>query len=235
MQKHWIHDTFSNFLSKICILKDFKYSNFRQYQNFISDQSEKHIIFYKIVLLIKEMNLALSTVGNIIRKYKQYGDGPANLPRNGRPRKINERTSRWISRNMQINTFITRSEIKTDLEGAGINVSKDTISRALYRTGFHSRSQRKVPLLKTKHVKDRLKFVETYKKKNMQFWEKGIRSKGTKVERFGRNTATSVWLKNSTAFKKHNNIPTVKFGGCSIMIWGCFSSKGTGELQVIHG
>ena len=46
--------------------------------------------------------------------------------------------------------FITRSEIKIDLEVAGINVSKDTINRALYRTGFHSRSPRKVPLLKTK-------------------------------------------------------------------------------------
>ena len=109
----------------------------------------------------KEMNLALSTVGNIIRKYKKYGDGTANLSRNERPRKINECTSRWISRNVQINPFITCSEIKTNLEGAGINIRKDTISRALYRTGFHSRSPRKVPLLKTKHVKDRLKFVET--------------------------------------------------------------------------
>ena len=89
---------------------------------------------------------------------------------------------------MQINPFITHSEIKTDLEGAGINVSKDTISRVLYRTGFHSRSSRKVPLLKTKHVKDRLKFVETYEKKNMQFWEKGIWSNETKVKLFGRNT-----------------------------------------------
>ena len=108
----------------------------------------------------KEMNLALSTVENIIRKYKKYGDGTANLPRNGRPRKINECTSRWISRNVQINTFITRSKIKTDLEGVGINVSKDTINRALYREGFHSRSPRKVPLLKTKHVKDRLNYSE---------------------------------------------------------------------------
>ena len=73
----------------------------------------------------KKMNLALSTVGNIIKQYKKYGDGTADLLRNGRPRKINERTSRWISRNMQINPFITRFEIKTDLEGAGINVSKD--------------------------------------------------------------------------------------------------------------
>ena len=119
----------------------------------------------------KDMNLALSTVGNIIRKCKKYGEGTASLPRNGRPRKINERTSRLISRNMQMNAFITRSEIKTDLEDAGINVSKDTISRDLYRTGFPSRLPRKVPLLKTKHVKVQLKFVETYEKKDMQFWK----------------------------------------------------------------
>ena len=55
-----------------------------------------------------------------------------------------------------------------------------------------------------------------------------------KVGLFGRNSVTSVWRKNSTAFKKYNTIPTVKFAG-SIMIWGCFSSKSTGELQVVHG
>ena len=137
--------------------------------------------------------------------------------------------------NQQIKPLITFSEIKTDLEGAGINVSKDTISRALYHTGFHSRSPRKVPLLKTKYVKDQLKFVKTYEKKGMQFWEKVIWLDETKVELFGRNTATSVWQKNGTGFKKHNTISTVKFGCGSIMIWGCFSSKGTGELQVIHG
>ena len=96
----------------------------------------------------KEMDLSLSTVGNIIRKYKKYGDGTANLLWNRRPRKINERSSRWISRNVQINPFISRSEIKTYLEDAGINVSKDTISIPLYCTGFHSRSPWKVPLLK---------------------------------------------------------------------------------------
>ena len=41
--------------------------------------------------------------------------------------------------------------------------------------------------------------------------------------------------KNGTAFQKHNTINTVKFGDCFIMIWGCFSFKGTGELQVIMG
>ena len=137
------------------------------------------------------------------------------------------------SRNVQINPLISRSEIKSDLECAGINVSKDTISRALYRTGFHSKSLRKVPLLKTKHAKDRLKFVEMCEKKGVQFLEKVIWSDETKVELFGTNT-TSVWRKNGTAFKKHNAIPTLRFGDDSIMIWGSFSSMDTNELQVIH-
>ena len=158
------------------------------------------------------MNLALSTVGNIISKYKKYSDDTANLPKIGRPRKINERTSRWISRNVQINAFINRSENKTDLEGAGINVSKDTISRALYRTGFHLRSPRKVPLLKTKHVKDRWKFVETYEKKNMQFWEKGIWSNEMKVKLFGRNTATSVWRKMALPSRSTISSPQLNLG-----------------------
>ena len=84
-------------------------------------------------------------------------------------REKNELTSRGISRNMQINPFITRSEIKTESEGAGIDVCKDAFNRALYRTGFLARSPRKVLLLKTKRVKDRLKFVETYEKKGMKF------------------------------------------------------------------
>ena len=73
------------------------------------------------------------------------------------------------------------------------------------------------------------------KRKIYSSGEKGIWLNETKVELFGRNTATSVCRKNGTAFKKHNTIPTVKFGCGFIMIWGCFSSKGTSELQVIHG
>ena len=72
-------------------------------------------------------------------------------------------------------------------------------------------------------------------KERYDFWEKLIWSDKTKVELFGKNTATSVWRKNGTANKKHNTIPTVKFGGYSIIIWGCFSSKGTSEFQVIRG
>ncbi len=37
------------------------------------------------------------------------------------------------------------------------------------------------------------------------------------------------------AYVHKNNIPTVKHGGGNIMLWGCFSAKGTGELLRING
>ncbi|KAK3569659.1 hypothetical protein QTP86_002643 [Hemibagrus guttatus] len=44
-----------------------------------------------------------------------------------------------------------------------------------------------------------------------------------------------VWLKSNTAFQKKNIIPTVKYGGGSVMVWGCFADSGPGKLAVING
>ena len=41
--------------------------------------------------------------------------------------------------------------------------------------------------------------------------------------------------KEGEAYSPKNTIPTVKFGGGSIMIWGCFSAKGVGNILVTDG
>src|SRR4029434_10867703 len=54
----------------------------------------------------------------------------------------------------------------------------------------------------------------------------------TKIKLFGINSTCRVWRgKNS----EYDTIPTVKHGGGKIMLWGCFSAKGTGRLQCIEG
>ncbi len=57
----------------------------------------------------------------------------------------------------------------------------------------------------------------------------------TKVELFGRCVSHYIWHKSNTAFQKKKIIPTVKYGGGSVMVWGCFVASGPGRLAVING
>jgi hypothetical protein len=67
-----------------------------------------------------------------------------------------------------------------------------------------------------RHLKD------TQTTRNKILW-----SDETKIELFGLNAKRHVW-------RKPGIIPTVKHGGGSIMLWGCFSATGTGRLVRIE-
>uniref|UniRef100_A0AAY5L2M0 Tc1-like transposase DDE domain-containing protein n=1 Tax=Esox lucius TaxID=8010 RepID=A0AAY5L2M0_ESOLU len=66
-------------------------------------------------------------------------------------------------------------------------------------------------------------------------WENVLWSDETKVELFGHISKRYVWRKNDTAHHPKNTIPTVKHSGGSILLWGCFSSAGTGALVKVEG
>ncbi len=49
------------------------------------------------------------------------------------------------------------------------------------------------------------------------------------------NSTRCVWRRRNAAYDPKNATPTVKHGGGNIMLWGCFSGKGTGQLHCIKG
>ena len=117
------------------------------------------------------------------------------------------------------------------LEETGTKVSISTVKRVLHRHNLKGHLARKKPLLQNRHKKARLWFATAHGDKDRTFWRNVLWSDETKIELFGHNDHRYVWRLASPK----NTIPTVKHGGGSIMLWGCFSAGGTGALHKIDG
>ena len=71
-------------------------------------------------------------------------------------------------------------------------------------------------------MRTRLEFAKRHLKDSQTMRIKIIWSDETKIELYGLNAKRHIW-------KKPGTIPTVKHGGGSIMLWGCFQQQGLGD------
>uniref|UniRef100_A0AAZ3R6X7 Transposase Tc1-like domain-containing protein n=1 Tax=Oncorhynchus tshawytscha TaxID=74940 RepID=A0AAZ3R6X7_ONCTS len=90
---------------------------------------------------------------------------------------------------------------------------RTTISAALHQSGLYGRVDRRKPLLSKRHMTALLEFAKRLRPQGTRF------SSLMKPRLFALNAKRHVWRKPGT-------IPTVKHGGGSIMLWGCFSAAG---------
>ncbi len=178
--------------------------------------------------IAKQLGEKVTTVGAIIHKWKKHKI-TVNLPRTGAPCKISLRGVSMIMRTVRNQPRTTREDLVNDLKAAGTIVTKKTIGNTLRREGLESCSARKIPLIKKAHVQVRLKFAND----SEENWVKVLWSDENKIELFGINSSCHVWRRRTAAYDSKNTIPTVKHGGGNIMLWGCFSAKGTGQLHHI--
>ena len=168
-----------------------------------------------------------NTVASIILKWKKFGT-TKTLPRAGRPAKLSNRGRRALVREVTKNPMVTLTELQSSSVEMGEPSRRTTISAALHQSGLYGRVARRKPLLSKRHMTARLEFAKRHLKDSQTMRNKILWSDETKIELFGLNAKRHVWRKPGT-------IPTVKHGGGSIMLWGCFSAAGTGRLVRIEG
>ncbi|KAG2464594.1 TC1A transposase, partial [Polypterus senegalus] len=175
------------------------------------------------------LKVPMSTVASIIRKWTKFKT-TWTLSRAGRPSKLSDRGRRALVREVTKNPMVTLSELQRSSVERGEPSRRTTISAAIHQSGLYGRVARQKPLLSKRHMAAHLEFAKRHLKDSQTMRNKILWSDESKIELFGVNTRCQVWRKPGTIHHQANTIPTVKHGGGSIMLWGCFSVAGTGRL-----
>uniref|UniRef100_A0A8C7PQS2 Tc1-like transposase DDE domain-containing protein n=1 Tax=Oncorhynchus mykiss TaxID=8022 RepID=A0A8C7PQS2_ONCMY len=186
-------------------------------------------------MIAKTLKLSCSTVAKTVQRFNWTGY-TQNRPRHGRPKKLSARAQRHIQRLSLGNRRMSAASIAAEVEGVGGQpVSAQTIRCTLHQIGLHGCRPRRKPLLKMMHKKARKQLSEDKQTKDMDYWNHVLWSIETKINLFGLDGVKRVWRKPGEEYKDKCVLPTVKHGGGSVMVWGCMSAAGTGELQFIEG
>ena len=95
--------------------------------------------------------------------------------------------------------------------------------------------KKKRPLLTKKHRRERLDFALSHKDWTIDDWKRVFWSDETKINRLGSDGRQWVWKKNGEGLSDRLVKGTKKFGGGSLMMWGCMTWEGAGYACEIDG
>lgn len=181
--------------------------------------------------IAEKYKLSIPGVKKIVDNFEHRGS-VKTLYGGGRKRSTTAQTDRLIYRQARESPFISARSIKENLN---LSVSVSTIQRRLKSRGLKSFVSKKRPLISQKNRKHRLQFARKYVNKPISFWKSIIWSDESKFELKNPKKRQLVWCTQKDRLRPKFVQQTVKHGGGSIMVWGCFSFSGVGNLVKING
>jgi transposase len=189
---------------------------------------------FSVRQISKKTHLPPSTVGYIVKKFRDEGLVCQNRHRSGRPRCTSRREDRKIVREVKKKRRKTANKIAVELkEELSVSVSAQTVRNRIHEHGFYGRVLRKKPFVSAKNKRARIKFAKEHISKDMSFWRNILFSDESKFNFHGSDGRIFVWRKPNEEFAPECTKGTVKYGGGNVKVWGCFSYDGVGELVFI--
>lgn len=171
-------------------------------------------------------------VSRICKQIRESGSYEQKEGR-GRPRKTSTTTDRLIVHAIKVDPFITSKQVVCDnpvLEG----VSSRTIRRRINESGeFASYWASRKPFLREENRKKRLDWCKRFQHKPVSFWRRVVwTDESPFVLRY--SGKVRVWRMHNERYNPKYTVGTVKHDK-KIMVWGCFSYHGTGNLALVDG
>lgn len=185
--------------------------------------------------IAKLVDCSKGTVIYNCQKFQQSGN-VKNKPRKGRPRKLSPRAIRALTSSLKENRMQSAKTLAKRVEtSTGIVVAPLTVNRALKRVGLVSRVPRQVPTIRDKNVKKRIDYAKRYVDMPISFWQKALWTDESKFNVKKSDGRIRVWRSSKNPLEIGTTIRTFKHGNGSVMVWGCMSAAGTGNLVFIDG
>jgi transposase len=176
-----------------------------------------------------------STVVRTKQKYDEFHTFD-NLGGNGRPSVLSKKILKIIrEENVKNSRESLRKLRSTVLSKTGSQISHVSVRNALHSMNLYSFSPIKKPLLSTKNIASRYQLSMNWLNLGIEKIKTIIFSDESKFNLFYLDGKSSVWREPGTGFSPNNIDHTVKYGGGSLMVWGCFSYYGVGRLVFIEG
>ncbi|KAI1000236.1 hypothetical protein K3495_g7963 [Podosphaera aphanis] len=196
----------------------------------------------RIVGLLKEgnsyrdvairVNCCPCVVGRLRKTISNIGSGS----KGGRPSKLTPRLRRQIVHDVTNETHRTPKQVAAALKEAySISATPQTVRNVLRQASLKAWKKVKKPALNSRHRKARLKFAQKHKEWTIEDWKRVIWSDETKINRICSDGIQYTWRKPQPGLAGRGIVPTLKFGGGNIMIWGCMAWSGPGPMVQVVG
>ena len=181
------------------------------------------------------MKISESTILRILRKHRETGS-VLDKPRSGRPRKTTARDDRVIVRMSLADRRLTATDICARLYRLHrIRLAVRTVRARLLQAGLKSCVAARKPLLTAEHCRRRRAFAAAHHNWTVDHWKQVLWSDESSFQVFCGGSRVIVRRRVGERFHKNCINPTVKHGGRSLMVWGCMSWLGVGQLYRCEG
>ena len=179
-----------------------------------------------------QLGVGRSTVNKVRLEFRQ----DVHKSQGGRPAKLTTIDKRWLVRTVTSGKANNAVQLTRELQqSTDVEASTCTVHRALKEAGLKAVVKQAKPRLLPRHIRARLDFALRYQHWTVEDWKRVVWSDETKINRLGSDGREWVWKEPGHALTAQHIKGTVKFGGGSLMLWGCMTAQGVGYASRIDG